>query len=71
MELEEKLLRSQKMESLGLLAGGVAQGCGTYLDILITYFAIVLTCFPLQFFHRGLRIGLLCILSASLHSVMF
>ena len=28
------------------------------LDILITYFAIVLICFPLQFFHRGLRISI-------------
>ncbi len=28
------------------------------LDILITYFAIVLICFLLQFFHRGLRISI-------------
>jgi len=33
--------------------------CGTGLDMLITYFSIVLICFLLQFFHRGLRIGLL------------
>jgi len=33
--------------------------CGTFLDMLITYFSIVLICFLLQFFHRGLRIGLL------------
>jgi hypothetical protein len=33
--------------------------CGTFLDMLIIYFAIVLICFLLQFFHRGLRIGLL------------
>ena len=39
------------------LACGTARG--TFLDMLITYFAIVLICFLLQFFHRGLRIGLL------------
>jgi hypothetical protein len=33
--------------------------CGTFLDMLITYFSIILICFLLQFFHRGLRIGLL------------
>jgi len=32
--------------------------CGTFLE-LITYFSIVLICFLLQLFHRGLRIGLL------------
>ncbi len=29
------------------------------LDMLITYFAIVLICFPLRLFRCGLRIGLL------------
>ncbi len=38
-------------------AGGTA--CGTFLDMLIIYFSIVLICFLLQLFHRGLRIGLL------------
>ena len=32
---------------------------GRSLDMLITYFAVVLICFLLQLFHRGLRIGLL------------
>ena len=33
-------------------------GCGTFLDILIAYFAIVSICFPLLFFHRGLHISI-------------
>ena len=43
--------------SLRDVACGTA--CGTFLDMLITYFSIVLICFLLQLFHRGLRIGLL------------
>jgi len=34
-------------------------GCGTLLDMLITYYPVVLGCFLLQYFHLGLRIGLL------------
>jgi len=33
----------------------LAWACGTFPDMLITYFFIVLICFPLQFFHSGLR----------------
>ena len=45
----------------GIVGTGLRDGraCGTFLDMLITYFSIVLICFLLQFFHRGLRIGLL------------
>ncbi|MBW2741138.1 MAG: hypothetical protein JRE64_20370 [Deltaproteobacteria bacterium] len=44
---------------LDMLITAYGTAYGTFLDMLITYFSIVLICFLLQFFHRGLRIGLL------------
>ncbi len=46
MELEEKLLRSKKMESLGLLAGGVAHDLNNVLSGIVGYPELLLLDLP-------------------------
>jgi len=46
MELEEKLVRSQKMESLGLLAGGVAHDLNNVLSGIVSYPELILMDLP-------------------------
>jgi len=46
MELEEKLFRSQKMESLGLLAGGVAHDLNNVLSGIVSYPELILMDLP-------------------------
>jgi nitrogen-specific signal transduction histidine kinase/CheY-like chemotaxis protein len=46
MALEEKLVRSQKMESLGLLAGGVAHDLNNVLSGIVSYPELILMDLP-------------------------
>ncbi len=46
MELEEKLFRSKKMESLGLLAGGVAHDLNNVLSGIVSYPDLILIDLP-------------------------
>jgi len=46
MKLEEKLVRSQKMESLGLLAGGVAHDLNNVLSGIVSYPELILMDLP-------------------------
>jgi len=46
MELEERLVRSQKMESLGLLAGGVAHDLNNVLSGIVSYPDLLLIDLP-------------------------
>ncbi len=46
MELEDKLVRSKKMESLGLLAGGVAHDLNNVLSGIVSYPELILMDLP-------------------------
>jgi PAS domain S-box-containing protein len=48
MELEKKLARSQKMESIGLLSGGVAHDLNNVLSGIVSYPELILMDLPLN-----------------------